>query len=353
MASTQPPSVPDRIVPLTSTDARIPGRVVYIMMRFDQVLDVGKLKGSLEELLSSHEGWRRLGARLRRSEADGSLEYHIPQHYSTSRPAVAFSQESHTCEISKHPLGQHLPTGGPSTSTSQTDSPSTPYVAYAPHDFLDLMRRPYYPQILEEYLDSDSPQIGLHVVSFNDATLVTFAWLHVLSDIMGVKELFTAWIAVLEGRGQDVKPVNDIISDKLSSLGLGAGGGDQQRQENKGPIAKSLPASAPVSATPAELDIERRVVCMPASYVKSLAASAATELEHMHQLAEAVSASEHDPFWVSSGDLTTAFIARVCLQHADPPPSPDDTINIINAMSMRDALQDDLLPAGTAHVGNA
>jgi hypothetical protein len=62
-----PPPVPtDTVIPVHYWDdtALCRAAVLYDLMRFDDVLDVGKLKTSLEKLLHRDE-WRKLGARVR------------------------------------------------------------------------------------------------------------------------------------------------------------------------------------------------------------------------------------------------------------------------------------------------
>lgn len=91
---------------------------------------------------------------------------------------------------------------------------------------------------------------------------------------------------------------------------------------------------------------------MPASYIKRMAASVESDLEAMQEFSQAVAGHECDSLWVSRGDLVTAFIARFCVLHSDPPASPNGTIHITNAVSMREALKGDVFPIGVAHVGN-
>lgn len=56
----------DTVIPVHSFDDNkfIRPLVMYLLMRFDDVLDAQALRTSLEKLLS-RDGWRRLGARLR------------------------------------------------------------------------------------------------------------------------------------------------------------------------------------------------------------------------------------------------------------------------------------------------
>jgi hypothetical protein len=71
-AQKEPPRVPsDTVVPLYFFDDNSIHRSVllYITLRFDDVLEPGRLRGSLERLMGLGK-WRKLGARLRKRVSD-------------------------------------------------------------------------------------------------------------------------------------------------------------------------------------------------------------------------------------------------------------------------------------------
>ncbi|KAE9571852.1 hypothetical protein CGMCC3_g11977 [Colletotrichum fructicola] len=71
--------------------------------------------------------------------------------------------------------------------------------------YLSLMRRPGNPPLsLNDYLTSDAPQLGLHIISFSDATLVTLYWPHTLFDAFGKRALLDAWVLMLQGRDGEI-----------------------------------------------------------------------------------------------------------------------------------------------------
>ena len=76
------------------------------------------------------------------------------------------------------------------------------------------------PTQLADWIYTDRAQLGLHVVNFTDTTLVTLVWLHTLLDAMGRKALLLAWIAVLEGRDEDVPELWGYDFDPLKDLGV-------------------------------------------------------------------------------------------------------------------------------------
>lgn len=196
MASALPKVPSDTIIPVHYWDdtALCRSAILYDLMRFDNVLDVEKLKLSLEKLLN-REGWRKLGARVRLNvvitpsispyspctyidQEDGKLEYHIPACSNQGRIPFSFHHEALNLDINDHPQASRL--RAPSTSV-------TPHILCHEVDVVDLMRRPGDPEALEDYLDSDLPLLGIRIITFHDATLITISWPHIVLD--GSKQL--------------------------------------------------------------------------------------------------------------------------------------------------------------------
>lgn len=57
--------------------------------------------------------------------------------------------------------------------------------------------------------------MGLHIVSFNDATLVTLHWLHVAFDALGFGALLDSWVLMVQGREHEVLPLHGYDYDPL------------------------------------------------------------------------------------------------------------------------------------------
>jgi hypothetical protein len=53
------------------------------------------------------------------------------------------------------------------------------------------------PSRFEGWLQSDRPQLSIHIILFKDAILLTITFLHTLMDAMGLADLLQAWTAVL------------------------------------------------------------------------------------------------------------------------------------------------------------
>ncbi|KAJ6784639.1 hypothetical protein PWT90_04495 [Aphanocladium album] len=231
----------DIIYPVHLQDANYAKLLMACTMRFDCVLDSEKLHAGLTRLLEIGD-WRKVGGRLRRnvskidvaseypirkalllrntSQADGKLEIHVPAEYSPKRPAVTFSlRDLHTMPIRDHDLASKLP-----TPTKETSIQPTPY------DLIDLAIREDMPKTIKELVDSDMPQLSLHVVSFQDATLVSLAWPHSVMGAQGFCDLVHAWSLVISGRESDVPPFLGAKDDVLLEAENGEAVSNQEEQ---------------------------------------------------------------------------------------------------------------------------
>jgi hypothetical protein len=69
-----------------------------------------------------------------------------------------------------------------------------------------------------DWTETDLPALSIHVVSFEDATLLTMSWSHVFLDAMGRQSLFNAWIAVLDERENEVPPFVPLRIDPAHDI---------------------------------------------------------------------------------------------------------------------------------------
>ncbi|KAL5337941.1 hypothetical protein BJX70DRAFT_368081 [Aspergillus crustosus] len=199
-----PPLETDDIYPthmLDNADA-IRDIVVVWTLRFNDVLDAGKLHGSLTRLLEIGD-WRKLGGRLR-VRADKKLEIHVPQAFTAERPAISYSHETILLNIDEHPLASTLP--------KATEGPS---IQRGSADFQTLGARKDTPATLDDFIYSDTPQISLHITSFNDATLVGLSFPHTLMDAMSQRALLQAWSLVLAKKESKVPPLLGAKEDAI------------------------------------------------------------------------------------------------------------------------------------------
>jgi hypothetical protein len=64
--------------------------------------------------------------------------------------------------------------------------------------------QPDAPKTIEEYVKRGSPQLGLRITSYKDATLLGLTWPHTVMDGVGKKELMSAWSLMLAGQERDI-----------------------------------------------------------------------------------------------------------------------------------------------------
>lgn len=265
-------------------------------------------------------------------QKDGNLEYHIPESVTAHRPAVAFSHIHYDADSSSHPLASQIPRAS-----------NRPSIVGHPDDFLDLMRPADSPTKLNDYLYSDRPQLGLHIVTFKDMTLVTLYWPHTLMDAMGKKALLDAWCLMLEDRDDEVKPLHGTDVDPLTSLGTNPTEPHKLAAQQMGIFG--LVGYGLGQAMDFIRKQENRMVCVPTSFVAKLREEALAELD-LGQTAQQAS----KPF-LSEGDVLCAWWTRLAVSHL--PPTSAQTVVLNNAYDVRKPLRQDLLPEGTSYISNA
>ena len=59
---------------------------------------------------------------------------------------------------------------------------------------------PGAPRTLDDYLHSDVPLFALHVVTFEDGTLVSIKFHYIVSDLAGLRYILDAWQLRLAGK---------------------------------------------------------------------------------------------------------------------------------------------------------
>ncbi|KAK6080935.1 lysR family regulatory protein [Seiridium cupressi] len=354
--------------------------ILYSMFAFDDVLDPERLRGSLEDL-ARRDGWQKIGARLRRT-ANGGLEYHVPATFTKERPAITYSHITHDCPSTAHPVASRLPK--PST---------TPATVCDPDDFGSLFHREGAPTELNHYLDADIPQIGLHIVSFTDKTLVTLYWPHTLMDALGKQAFLRAWTSILNSRAHEVIPPVAADTDPFSELGkhptephkLAA-----QRMSMLQLVGYGFGTVSNFLSTK-----ENRMVCVPAAFVRKLHREAYADLtddraerssvtstegqtspsissvddtlsasvsssDGSLSLTSSISSKDTKPSSVASddgrpfltdGDVLCAWWTKLAVSHL--PANSKRTVCLNNAYSLRSPLAEDLLSSEHPYVSNA
>ncbi|KAF4450961.1 family regulatory protein [Fusarium austroafricanum] len=301
----------DEVIPLHTWDDNPLFRRVglFSLMVFDGVLDPEKLRSGLETL------------------DDGHLEYHIPAEFSQSRPAIRFSHVDYS-DMSKdnHPTASKLP------------KPSCrPAVVGDPDETVELACGPECPTSIKDFLHSDHPMLGLHIVSFKDATLVTLHWLHVVSDAMGMKPLLDGWIRAMQGdeipeqQGYDYDPLVELGKHPRELHVF-----DDKRMSTTSLIAYGLKNGYGITVGRKEC----RMVCIPGWFLEELRTTV---------LQEFVNAGIEKPF-LTDNDVLVAWWSCITISHL--PTRSNKPVAIQLAMSLRKTLSKDLLSPDKPFVSN-
>ncbi|KAF5232435.1 hypothetical protein FANTH_12979 [Fusarium anthophilum] len=273
-------------------------------MRFNDVLYADKLHQSLSELLTIGD-WKKLGGRLRYGHNNrGALEVHVPTRYTDERPAVSCSHQHYDISIEEHNAAKLLP--------KATSRPSTFPGASGPRDF---GIPPGAPASLKDYTGRHTPMIGLHIITFLDATIVTVTWPHVLFDAVGFSHLIQAWSAVLAGHKERVPNIIGAKNDVLCDLGKITHAGPQYAASEArilSGIAFILFVIRMLWIILTQPIVESRIICLPKSVVDKL---------HRRVLEDIKDNFVQDNPWVSPSDAILAWLSRALVSSSKTPHS--------------------------------
>jgi hypothetical protein len=350
----------DEVVPFRFWDRQdvVQKIVMEFTFRFDDILDTGKLKSSLERLLEIGE-WRGLGARFKKNvscemsqanweslpslhltnttcQAAGKLEYHIPKRYTAERPGFSWSQEAFDQRIGDHPHAARIPTS--LDLRRPTLFPSSEI-------FHDLVTSPGHASKFSDWIETDLPALSIHVVSFEDATLLTLSWSHVFLDAMGRQGLFNAWISVLNGREDEVPPFVPLRIDPAHDIAQEGRAKSHVLYDYAlkgiwfiffivGYVYEILMHSAETG----------RMVCLPGHWVENLRQQAIADVVANNDVDEKV--------FLSHGDVLLAWWAKVSVAAQNL--SSSQPVNIMNVTNFRGLFPEHHLPAdGAVFTSNA
>ncbi|KAF4449518.1 putative lysr family regulatory protein [Fusarium austroafricanum] len=139
----------------------------------------------------------------------GKLEIHVPETFSSERPSLGFHHDTFDISIEEHPLASKL-------TLPVSDEP---FIQEKQPDIMKLGVPAGTPLCLNDYLESDHPQLTLHVVSFTDATLVSICGPHIAVDAMSLLGLGVAWSLALVGRESEIPPMLSAGEDPMGRAG--------------------------------------------------------------------------------------------------------------------------------------
>ena len=85
--------------------------------------------------------------------------------------------------------------------------------------FRELEARDDVPVTTYDLCYCDEPQLAVHITSFNDETLVSLSWPHIMTSALGRQALMKSWSLVLAGRDDEVPPFSGARDDPMEKLG--------------------------------------------------------------------------------------------------------------------------------------
>lgn len=304
----------DMVVPLKFLDDSIINRtfVMNPLYIYDELLDVDKLRSSLERLVQ-REGFRKLGARLRKNvrsppytrradayvanavshQEQGGYEHHIPAEYTKERPPIGYTYVKHDVNSEDHSVASRLPE--PQGHTALVCDPS---------GLADVFRGPDSPKNMDDYLYTDRPQLNVHVVSFQDKTVVSIYWPHSIFDAMGMKVMHDAWTLMLQGKEDDIRSPHGFDRDVLSEFGKHAT--EPHKLEDRLMTTPNLVMYGLRNILDLTLrGKENRMAWIPGTFLEKLRATALAELK----------AEGQEKPWLSEGDVLSAWWLRLSISH--------------------------------------
>ncbi|UZP39167.1 hypothetical protein NXS19_006983 [Fusarium pseudograminearum] len=282
-------------------------------LRFNDVLDAAMLRESLSRLIAL-PGWRKLGGRVRMNSKD-KLEIHVPETFSSQRPAFGFHHTTFGISIDEHPLASRLPKSTPDNPSIQEQNP----------EFSTLGVPPDTPLCLDDYLKSDHPQLTLHIVSFTDATLVSICWPHIAVDGMSLAHLGHAWSLSLAGRVSEILPMLSANDDPMANAGRDStftGPHPLGKQQITG-WQMYIFAFYYILGLLRWRTIESKVLFLPKTVVKEIRSQALSSLS-----------KEHTAPFVSESDAIVAWMT-IAVTSALFPKGSNRSVTIGNAYDLR------------------
>lgn len=187
--------------------------------------------------------------------------------------------------------------------------------------------------------------LGLRIISFNDATLVTLSFSHLLFDGLGGKAVMDAWSLVLHGRDQKIQDLQGVYEDPLATLGTRSEVPykHESRVIHLGQLVL-FGARAFLQRIFFKPDLKDYVVCVPGSYVKKLRDNAIKSLD------AAIDPSSEQPF-LSDSDVLCAWWSKYIASCV--PEQANETFVINTLLGLRPVLTPEFLRPGIPYVSNA
>jgi hypothetical protein len=237
--------------------------------------------------------------------------------------------------ISDHPIASQMP-----------HSVSKPTIFGAPERFRPVIHGSDYPKTFDDWTTTDRPPLSVHVGSFQDATILSLIFSHAVLDAVGISELMTAWLCVLDGCEDKIRPFHGFTEDPLrKAVGLVPKEKHLFYDQIAGPFGFATFLVGVLLELIRYPQQETRTICIPDKYVRALKAEANADLA-----ASAAKDSKGEMPFVSDSDVLFAWWARLTVSCQNARPSR--AVRLGNIFTFR-GVMDDILPPDAAYVGNA
>jgi hypothetical protein len=191
--------------------------------------------------------------------------------------------------------------------------------------------------------ERDEPILGLHVLSFTDATIVIMAFCHVMMDGGGLESLLQAWSDVLHGNKEAVKPMEGARVDPLDSVRKAYDSREACVLANqKIDLASLMPEDG--AAPPSDPDWD---TSSPESRWRTLSLSPSGLATLKREASDTQPTRNGSPAFFSEDDVVTAWIAR-SVARMYPAARP---VNMMRLYDLRRRLP--VFKPGAAYIQNA
>ncbi|OAA74946.1 alpha/beta hydrolase fold-3 [Akanthomyces lecanii RCEF 1005] len=189
------------------------------IFRVDAQLDASKLRSALTRVLETGD-WRKLAGRLHCTvcitgglvllqhadlewQKTGGLEIHVPHTFTDQDPAFTYTHRDYSTETFDDDAKRRAFPKADSGPQVYARTPSANESVFAPGT----------PKTLQEHMERGLPQLGLHISTFKDVTLIELTWPHTVMDGTGQRELLAAWSLALADREHEIKPLAGARED--------------------------------------------------------------------------------------------------------------------------------------------
>lgn len=256
---------------------------------------------------------------------------------------MRFTKESFGVSFAEHQLASQMP-----------NATSDIHVHGNPEQFREFLGpADTIPGSIDYYLYKDTPQLGLHVITFLDGTLVSLNWPHTLTDGLGRLAIIKNWCKVLAGKEDEVVPLMGTREDPMATVGVGPLHENEElyalKDKNLGGLGMLKMVAYSKWDTFWAPDQEIRIVFLPAKAIAILRQQAADDLSTKNANDQGTTAPNETaaPF-VSDGDILTAWLSQITLRASGPSSRP---VVFNNVFELRSRLPDVFDPSA-AYVGN-